>query len=252
MPPEFWTFWVVVISACMGSFLNVCIYRIPLGESVVHPGSRCTFCSSRIRFYDNIPLFSFLLLLGRCRKCRIPISPRYFLVEALTAIFGMALLAKFGLSPSLLIYFSFFALLLVASFIDFDLRIIPDSISLGGLVAGLLLALVFHHVTFWDALAGAAAGFCFLFFIAVIYSLVTGREGLGGGDIKLIAMIGAFLGINGVFLTIFSASILGVVVGGITIFFWKKNFRLQIPFGPFLSIGALLSLFWGERFVLIQ
>jgi leader peptidase (prepilin peptidase)/N-methyltransferase len=247
MPEQLLAVWVFIFSACIGSFLNVCIYRLPRSESIVYPGSRCTFCGSRIRPYDNIPLISYLLLAGRCRNCRIPISARYFWVEAITTSIGLALFWKFGFSVSALIYFAFLCSLTVASFIDVDLRIIPDSISLGGLLIGLLLSFWGHPLTIWESFSGALTGFCFLFFIAILYSWVTGREGLGGGDIKLIAMIGAFLGVNGVFIAILSASLLGVLVGGATIVFWKKSFRMQIPFGPFLSVGALFSLLCGER-----
>jgi leader peptidase (prepilin peptidase)/N-methyltransferase len=170
----------------------------------------------------------------------------------LTVLGAGALLWKFGVTWNAVSTFFFFCLLMVASFIDFDLRIIPDSISLGGLVAGLVLSAVGTHISLWASIGGATLGFGFLFSIATLYLLATGREGLGGGDIKLIAMIGSFLGPQGVFLTILSASILGVAVGGLTILLAKKNLRMQIPFGPFLSIGALLTLFFAEKFMIFQ
>ena len=234
-----------VIGTCIGSFLNVCIYRIPAAKSIVHPGSMCPRCQNPIRFYDNIPLLSFLCLRRRCRYCSLPIPFRYPLVELLGGLFALWIVMKFGLTPEALIYYIFSATLLVIAFIDIDHRIIPDRLTLPGIPLALLAALFLPDMTLKQSLWGIAVGGGSLLAVAWGYHLITHKEGMGGGDIKLLAMIGALLGWKGVLFTIFAASILGTVSGVIIMFRTKGDMKLAVPFGPFLSIGALTFVFFG-------
>jgi len=236
----------IVCGAMIGSFLNVCISRLPKGESIVFPGSHCPKCGKPIRFYDNIPVISFILLRGRCRSCRTPISFQYPLVEAVTALASLTLFARFGASLSYLVYFSFVASLIVVTVIDLYHQIIPDVISLPGIAVGLLSAAVNPFLSFFDSFLGALLGGGTLFVIAGLYQWLFKREGMGGGDVKLLAMIGAFLGWKAVVLTILLGSFAGSVIGVGIILLKGRDFKYAIPFGPFLSLGALLSLFYGE------
>ena len=235
-----------ILGTIIGSFLNVCIFRIPKGESIVSPSSYCPYCDHPIRFYDNIPIFGFLFLGGKCRNCRHPISARYFFVECMAGIFSLTLFLKFGLSLNYFAYLAFCYALLVITFIDLDHQIIPDVISLPGIVAGLVLSLFLPDITFLDSFAGIVAGGGALFCIAFLYGLLTKREGMGGGDIKLLAMIGAFLGLKAVIVVLFLGSIIGSIIGITVMLKEKRDSRYAIPFGPFLAIGAFISLFWGN------
>ena len=236
----------IVFGAMIGSFLNVCISRLPKGESIVYPGSHCPQCGKPIRFYDNIPILSFLLLRGRCRSCRAPISLQYPFVEGATALASLTLFVRFGPTLSYLIYFSFVASLIVVTVIDLYHQIIPDIISLPGIAVGLLSALVNPFLSFFDSFLGALLGGGSLFLIAGVYQWVFKREGMGGGDVKLLAMIGAFLGWKAVVLTILLGSFAGSVIGVGIILLKGRDFKYAIPFGPFLSLGAVLALFYGE------
>jgi len=241
-----WPIVSIFFGAMIGSFLNVCISRLPKGESIVYPGSHCPKCGKPIRFYDNIPVISFILLRGRCRSCRTPISFQYPLVEAVTALASLTLFARFGASLSYLVYFSFVASLIVVTVIDLYHQIIPDVISLPGIAVGLLSATVNPFLSFFDSFLGALLGGGSLFVIAGLYQWLFKREGMGGGDVKLLAMIGAFLGWKAVVLTILLGSFAGSVIGIGIILLKGRDFRYAIPFGPFLSLGAVLSLFYGE------
>lgn len=235
------------VGACIGSFLNVVIYRLPRDESVARPGSRCPACGRPIPPRENIPIASFLLLGGRCRGCGERISARYPLVEALTAA-GYAFFAYYdGVGFTLLRDIVMFSLLVPITFIDIDHRIIPDELSLGGVAAGVLLSFLPGGDWIGSVIGGLAGG-GILFVTALAYEKATGREGMGGGDIKLIAMIGAFLGWKGALLTIFSASILGTFGGLIAMRKGKDGLKTAIPFGPFLCAAALLARFFGEHF----
>lgn len=234
-----------LLGAVWGSFLNVCIWRLPRGISLLRPRSFCPSCGAKIRAYDNIPLLSFFLLRGKCRACGTPISWRYPLVEALTAFLALLCYLAFPLGEALL-YFLFCSALLVASFIDIDHRIIPDEISLGGTGAGVFFSLLEITVPLSDALFGIAVGAGGLLLVGGLYKALRKQEGIGGGDVKLMGMIGAFLGAKGVLFSLFSGSVMGAVFGLVMI--WKRgaDMKYQIPFGPFLSFGAFLYLFWGE------
>lgn len=240
---------IFFFGACIGSFLNVCIWRIPRSESIVSPGSKCPQCNTPIRFYDNIPILSYVLLLGKCRNCASPISIRYPLVEGLTGLLAAATAYRYGITLDFLIYFVFISALVTVTFIDLDLQIIPDVISLPGIPIGIAASLVLTPVTFKDSLIGALVGGGSLFLVAWGYHLITGKEGMGGGDIKLLAMIGAFIGWQGVFFTIFLASATGSMIGAILMLFAKKDLKFAVAFGPFLALGALAYLFVGPELI---
>ena len=231
----------------IGSFLNVCIYRIPQDKSIVTPSSHCPRCKTPIRFYDNIPIVSFICLRGRCRGCQAPISLRYPLVEFLMGLFSVILLLRYGISPLYLIYFAFFASLTLVSFIDLSHRIIPDVISLPGIIIGVVISFIHPQLAITNSLIGALLGGGSLYVVASVYHLVTKREGMGGGDIKLLAMIGAFIGWKGVLFTILCSSFIGSVVGvALMLMFSQADSKYAVPFGPFLSLGAIMYVLWGE------
>jgi leader peptidase (prepilin peptidase) / N-methyltransferase len=236
-----------VFGAAIGSFLNVCIWRIPEGKSIVFPSSHCPKCGKSIRPFDNIPVMSWLILRGRCRDCGESISARYPLVELLTALLSLALFWLYGASLQYLAAFLFTAALIVITFIDFDHQIIPDVISLPGIPVFFLLAVFVMGIGFLDSLLGLLVGGGSLYVIAVGYELLTKREGMGGGDIKLLAMIGAFLGWKSLFFVVFMSSILGAAVGIVLILIKGKDMKYAVPFGPFLSIAAVLYLFAGRE-----
>ena len=239
----------IVFGALVGSFLNVCIFRLPKEESIIWPGSHCPHCKNAIKFYDNIPVVSYFLLRGRCRYCKGSISLQYPLVEGITALSSLFMIIKFGPSLSYLVYFAFVSALIVITVIDLYHQIIPDVISLPGIGVGLLVSLIIPQITFSNSLIGVLLGGGSLFLVATLYQWLFKREGMGGGDVKLLAMIGAFLGWKAVILTILLSSLIGSVTG-ITIMVLKgKNFKYAIPFGPFLSLGAVISLFYGKNII---
>jgi len=239
-----------LFGSVIGSFLNVCIHRIPIGESIVFPPSRCPHCRTPIRPIDNIPIVSYTLLLrGRCRSCAAPISLRYPLVEAFTGVVGVAVVWRFGVSIEALVAFVFVAALIVVTFIDFDHQIIPDVISLPGIVIGLLLSLVLDRPGVKSALLGAALGYGVLYAVATGYYWLRKEEGMGGGDLKLLAMVGAFLGWKAVPLTLLLGSLTGSVVGISLMLLHGRDSRVPIPFGPFLAAGATCALFFGDALI---
>jgi leader peptidase (prepilin peptidase) / N-methyltransferase len=249
---------IFMFGAIVGSFLNVCIVRIPKGESVVDPPSHCPGCNTAIGFYDNIPLISYFILLGRCRVCRQRISPRYFVVELMMASLAVTLYYQFGVSLAFLVSLTFVAALIVISFIDLDFRIVPDVISLPGIVIGLVFSVVGRFLIAdphaivpspLSALLGVLVGGGFLLALAWAYETFTGVEGMGGGDIKLLAMIGAFLGWTSIPFTLFFASLVGSVVGLAFMIGKGVGRRFALPFAPFLCLGALLYLLFGQDLV---
>ncbi len=239
----------ILLGAIVGSFLNVCIVRLPNEESIIFPGSHCPQCKKPIQFYDNIPLISYIILRGKCRYCKKPISIQYPLVEGITALSSFLLFVRFGLSLSYLLYFLFVAALIVITVIDLYHQIIPDVISLPGIGVGLLISLINSQITFLNSFLGALLGGGSLFLVAILYQWLFKREGMGGGDVKLLAMIGAFLGWKSVILTILLSSFIGSVTGIILMILKGKDFKYAIPFGPFLSLGAVIALFYGERMI---
>jgi leader peptidase (prepilin peptidase)/N-methyltransferase len=238
-----------MFGAIVGSFLNVCIIRLPKEESIIIPGSHCPQCNHPIKFYDNIPLISYLLLGGKCRYCKRSISAQYPLVEGTTAISSLLLFLKWGLSLSYFFYFSFVAALIIITVIDLYYQIIPDVISIPGIGVGLLGALIIPHITFFNSLLGILLGGGSLFVVATFYQWLFKREGMGGGDVKLLAMIGAFLGWDAVILTILLSSLIGSITGIIIMVLKGKDFKYAIPFGPFLSLGAVIALFYKNEII---
>jgi len=242
---SFFVFW---FGAAVGSFLNVCIYRIPNEKSLISPASHCPYCQKPIRFYDNIPILSYLLLRGKCRFCHQPISPQYLLVELLAATASLILYHHYSLLEYS-IYFAFCSSLLVITFIDLKHQIIPNTISIPGIGIGFLASFVLPRITYLDSLLGIILGGGILYLVAQSYYLVTKTEGMGMGDVKLLAMIGAFLGSKAVIITIFLSALLGSIVGITIILIKNKNRKYPLPYGPFLSLGAGISLFWGDILV---
>lgn len=240
---------IFLLGCCVGSFLNVCICRLPQNLSIVSPRSFCPSCRAPIRAYDNIPLVSYLLLGGKCRNCGAGISWRYPLVEALTGGVALALFLKFGFSLSFLAYFVLSAALIVISFIDLDHRIIPDLISLPGIAAGFLLALFGPLATVKESLIGLLAGGGSLYLVAFVYEALTKREGMGGGDVKLLAMIGAWLGWKSILFTLFFASLSGAFIGGAVMLIQREGRLYAIPFGPFLAFSGLAYVFLGPELI---
>jgi len=242
--------WVVgFVGAIIGSFLNVCIWRIPREESIVFPASHCPVCSHPIRFFDNIPIISWLILRGRCRDCGASITPRYPLVEALTAVLAVLLYWKYGFSLQFLCAFLFTAALIVITFIDIDYQIIPDVISLPGIPLCFLAAVFVMGVPFLESLIGILVGGGILYVIAVGYEWITKREGMGGGDIKLLAMLGAFFGWKSLLFIVLCSSLTGAVVGMTAMVIQGQDMKYAVPFGPFLALGAVAYFFLGDAFL---
>ena len=255
---------VFIFGSIVGSFLNVCIYRMPLGESVVWPRSHCPKCQKRIPGYDNIPFISFILLGGKCRFCKEKISLRYPLVELLTAVMLVVLFNRYGLTYDFFFYMVLLWALIISTFVDIKHRIIPDEVSIGGMIVGFILSVIqgFNmsplHFSFKptiNSLLGILVGggiiyltgkiFDFVYFKLLKKPPIQGEtESMGGGDVKLLAMIGAFMGWQRALLTFFLAPFLAIVIGIINLVTKKDH---TIPYGPFLSLGALVSLFWADK-----
>jgi leader peptidase (prepilin peptidase) / N-methyltransferase len=240
-----------LIGAVVGSFLNVVIVRLPLGLSIVSPPSRCPHCGHSIRYYDNIPILGFLLLRGRCRDCGESIARRYPLIEATTALLALGLYEKFGFAPVTGAYFVLCAALVAVFWIDWDHMIIPDVISLNGIAVGVLFAIanVLPGVIWSSSIMGALLGAFILYAPAALYEKLRGVEGLGRGDIKLLAMIGAFTGPAGVVFVLFFSSFAGCVVALIGITWQGRSSSTPMPFGPFLAVSAILFVFQGEELI---
>jgi len=240
---------IALIGAAIGSFLNVCIRRIPAGESLILPASHCPRCLHPIKYYDNIPIVSYLLLRGKCRHCRERISLQYPLVELLTAIIALFLFWKFGLTLKFLFSFIFACTLTVITFVDFGHQIIPDVVTLPGIPFFFLAAVLAMDVPWLEAALGILIGGGILYAIAFGYELIAKREGMGGGDIKLLAMLGAFFGWKSLFFILLISSLTGAVVGIAVMLIKGKDMKYAIPFGPFLSLAAFAYIFWGDEFI---
>jgi leader peptidase (prepilin peptidase)/N-methyltransferase len=255
-----------VFGAIIGSFLNVVIHRIPRDHSIVTPGSRCPSCGSAIRFYDNIPIISYILLRGRCRNCGMHISVRYVFVELVTALIFSACFHVFGFSFELPVALVFSVLLIVISFIDLDFMIIPDIMSLGGLLLGIALSFFRREPSFLESfvdsfarmpflnaflnsVVGVILGGGLLFVIAKSYELLRKKEGMGFGDVKLLGMIGAFCGVKGVVFSLIAGSFIGTVIGIPLMLVKRQGTQYAVPFGPFLSLGALLYAVAGDTLI---
>nr|WP_320050602.1 prepilin peptidase [uncultured Desulfuromonas sp.] len=238
-----------VLGAVVGSFLNVCIFRIPAGVSVVRPASHCPSCQTPIRWYHNIPIFTWLLLRGRCAYCGQTFSWRYPFVELLTGVLYWLVFYYAGLTLLTPVYWLFISALIVVTFIDLDHQIIPNVITYPGIPLGFICSFAIPWVSWQDSLLGILVGGGSLWLVAFIYQVITKREGMGFGDVKLLAMIGAFCGWRVIFPVIFISSLLGTLVGVPLMMVKKGDSRMALPFGPFLVLGTLIYLFWGGTLV---
>ena len=238
----------LIFGCIIGSFLNVVILRLPNPEeSIAFPPSHCPKCQTPLHWYENIPIFSYLFLRGKCGHCRVTISPQYPLVELLTGLLGAAVMAQFGLSVTALGFFIFCCALLTIIWIDLHHQIIPDVISLPGIVLGFAFSFISTFVTWQDSLLGLVAGGGIFYAVSFSYYLIRKQEGLGGGDIKLLAMLGAFLGWQSLLFIIFASSVSGSVVGLIAMRSQKKGGATRIPFGPFLAVSGLIYLLFRPQ-----
>jgi len=250
MTDSLWlSLWVFPVGVVVGSFLNVCIVRLPAGQSVISPRSQCPSCHASIAWFDNVPIISYIWLGRRCRHCANSISVRYPVIELANGLGYVGVFAMFGWTVTAVVYALFFSALLVVAWIDVDHLIIPDVISLPGIAIGLLAAATVLPIGFMNALIGVLLGGGILWVLAILSPYIFGKEGLGGGDIKLLAMVGAFLGWQPVLLTLMLASVLGAVVGIGLLVFKVMERGHYIPFGPFLVTGALVALFFHTDLV---
>lgn len=261
---------VLLFGLVIGSFLNVCIARLPLDRSIIHPPSQCPRCTRPIKWYDNIPIVSFLALRGRCRQCGLPISWRYPLVELLNGLLFLSCAASFGLTGEGVLAMALCSALVVITFIDLDHQIIPDVITYPGMVIGLAVAPFFmtaleppmafglgrllpsagpYFTGLVNAFAGLLLGAAPLFLIGWFWEKVRKIEAMGGGDVKYMAMVGSFLGWKGAFLTIMLGALTGSIIGVALIALKKHQAGQHIPFGPYLAFGTLLTLFFGTDII---
>lgn len=250
MDNSFILLFATVLGLLFGSFLNVCIYRIPREKSIVWPPSSCPNCNARINWYDNIPVLSFLALRGKCRNCKSPISIQYPIVELLTGALTLLFVWRYGLSVWTFVVLATVYALIILSVIDLDIMIIPDRFSLGMIVLGLAFAWCNPNFSgaWWQkelaSLLGAGVGLFGVLAIALLGTWMFKKEAMGGGDVKLMGGIGALIGWEGVITTIVFASFLGLVYAVFLMIFKGKKGGDAIPFGPFLSLGALINLFY--------
>jgi leader peptidase (prepilin peptidase) / N-methyltransferase len=259
----------LLFGLAIGSFLNVCITRMPLDESVVHPRSRCPQCRKLIAWYDNFPVLSYVILGGKCRNCKKPISARYPGIELLTGAIGVLLYLKFGLTFEWGVYFIFSAALVTLAFIDIDHRILPDTITVHGIWIGIVVSVILaapsplvsnilayggyelgpRWIALLASLTGAIIGGGLLWVVGEIYFRVRGIEGMGFGDVKMMAMVGAFLGAPLALLTIMVGSVLGAIIGLALIRFGGKHRDYELPFGTFLSLAGILAVLYGDALI---
>jgi leader peptidase (prepilin peptidase)/N-methyltransferase len=230
----------------MGSFLNVCIDRIPRNQSVVTPRSHCDFCGRPLGLLDLLPVFSFLILKGRCRYCQGSLNPRMPFVELITGSLYVALLFRFGLQWRLLLYGILTSVLIAVSIIDLEWMIIPDPLVILGVCAAMIFIFCGQGPDIFDALTGAVAGGGFLFMMGVCSKWILKKDGMGGGDIKLMAMSGLYLGWRYTLLALVFASALGGIAALALVLKDRKNLQAEMPFGPLLSIGVLCAVFFGN------
>lgn len=237
-----------LFGAIVGSFLNVVILRLPQDDiSIVFPASHCPNCKHQLSWYENIPILSYLIQKGKCRHCKIHISLQYPCVELLMSLLSAAIFYRFGLTIQAASYFILSAALLVIIYIDIAYQIIPDTISLPGILLGFVVSCISPHLRWQDSLLGILLGGGILFAVAYLYLLLRKREGMGGGDIKLLAMLGAFLGWQSLPFIILASSLSGSLFGLITILFGSKDSATRIPFGPFLALAAYCYLFFSSQ-----
>ena len=237
---------VFILGILFGSFANVCIYRLPQRLSIIFPRSHCPSCQEALRPWHNIPLLSYLLLGGQCSRCKTTISLRYPLIELSNGLLYIFVYHQYHLSMQTVVFALLATALLIVSCIDIAHTIIPDAITLPGIVVGMCTSLWLTPVGIRNAILGVVLGGGLFLLMAILSVMILKREGMGGGDIKLIAMLGAFLGWHAVLVTIFLAAVLGACVGLSLILLRCQGRREPLPFGPFLALGALLAMGWGE------
>ncbi len=242
----FLIFW---LGACIGSFLNVCIFRMPEKKSVVSPGSACPGCGHQLSWWENIPLISYLILRAKCRECGGSISVQYPLVEGVNGLMYVLFWLRFGYGIPAVIYCLFFSAMLVVTLIDLRHYIIPDAISVYGIPVGFAASFFLPGVSWLDSLLGIVFGGGILYLVAWGYYFFTKREGMGGGDIKLLAMIGAFLGWQAIPAVIFFSAAAGSLIGVAMMVFSKKGRHHALPYGPFLAGAAVFYLFYGHEII---
>lgn len=245
-----------LLGACFGSFMSVCIWRLPRNESIVFPRSHCPSCNKLIPWYHNIPVLSWLLLRGKCAECKVKISPRYLLLELLTAGLFLAVAWRFMADPAVmvvmwLVVFGFE----LGTFIDIDWYILPDSVTIGGMVLGLIVSPLLpqlHGTEDWllallRSVIGLCTGFGILYLVAILGKLAYKKEAMGFGDVKLLGAVGALFGWKGALFTLFGGAFLGSIIGVALIMGKKRELQGKIPFGPFLATAALLWIFFGQE-----
>jgi len=240
---------IFILGLIVGSFSNVCIYRIPRNESIIYPASHCPKCRSNISPKDNVPLLSYILLKGRCRNCKSKISIQYPVVEFLTGLIYLIIYLTYGLSVQTLIYIILSSSLIIIAFIDLNEQIVPDVISLPGIVLGLILSFFVSYISFINSGLGVVVGGGIILIIGLGGSVIFKKEAMGGGDVKLAAMIGAFLGWRYIVISLFLGFFLGALTGIFLIMSKIKSREDTVPFGPFIVLGSLITLLWGEKII---
>jgi len=251
----YFSFIVFVFGACVGSFLNVCIYRIPREESVVAPRSHCPSCGKMIKWYHNVPILSYLLLRGRCRYCGERITPRYFIVEALVGTLFMLVWFEYGFSVLTPVYWMVVSGLVLGTFVDFEHMIIPDRVTIGGIIAGLILSPIIpqlHGKVTWlggliESVKGLVAGAGILWGVGILGKMVFKKDAMGFGDVKLLGGLGALLGWGAVLFIIMVSSIMGSLVGIGLIAAKKGEWQSRVPYGPYIAAAALIWILGGHR-----
>jgi len=238
---------IFILGLIVGSFSNVCIYRIPRNESIIYPASHCPKCRSNISPKDNIPLLSYILLKGRCRNCKSKISIQYPIVELLTGLIYLIIYLTYGLSIQSLIYIILSSALIIIAFIDLNEQVIPEVISLPGIVIGLILSFFVPYILFINSALGIVIGGGIILITRLAGSVIFKKEAMGRGDIKLAAMIGAFLGWRYIIISLFLGFFLGALAGIVLILSKIKSREDAIPFGPFIVLGSFITLLWGEK-----
>jgi len=255
-PFIFYSILSFVLGTCIGSFANVCIYRMPQGRSVVMPRSHCPDCNGLIAWFDNIPLLSLVLLGGRCRACKGKISKRYFLVELLTGVIFILIWLCYGFDIRTPVYWMISTGLIIGTFIDFDFMIIPDQITIGGIFAGLAISIIFpslhgvvsHFDGFRSSFIGMLAGGMILWLVGELGRVAFKKEAMGMGDVKLLAAIGAFLGWQAVIFTVMISSLTGALAGVIMVLCGKREMGSRIPFGPYIALAAIIWMIGGQDY----
>ena len=237
-------FIIFLLGLIIGSFLNVIIYRLPLKESIIFPASHCPMCEAKLKYYDLIPFLSYFFLKGRCRYCNKKIPIQYPLVELLTGLLFLLVFLNFGFTTEFIILMALISSLIVVSFIDIEHQIIPNEITFFLIPFGLILSIFFNHISFLNSLLGLIIPAALLLLIALIY-----KKGMGLGDVKLVAMIGVFIGWKYGLLSIFIGALIGSIYGVYMMVNTGMDRKTQIPFGPFISLGAVVMILYGNLLI---